>query len=501
MVRVAQSSFAGGTRYHAGRAELARRESAIRARYDNAQTTDENRRAWAPADLLSAKAANSFQVRRTLRTRSRHEVGNNPYLFGVVNSNADDLVDTGPTLQLYTADAAYNRAVEAAWNEWCAEVELTEKIRTCKIAKSIDGEGFLALKTVEDLEQPVKLYPVDIEADQVTTPAPGNLAEMWVDGLTLHPVTGQPTHYHVLKNHPGDYWFPDFNPLSADKIQKRHVIHWFQKWRPGQVRGVPVFTSSLDLFSELRAFRKAVLANAQIAASLTALLETEAPANTDGATDAEGDEDANGNQVAPFSKVPITRGMMTSLPAGFKMSGFDPKQPQTTYEMFQEKCLGEAIRPLAYPLNLALGTSMKFNFSSAKLDHINYRSALRIERDQCAKLVLERVFRAWFEEAVLCGAIPVGTGLAVPAHEWHWPGFESIDPQVDAQTDALRLAGGTQTLREFWARRGKDWRDVLEQLKVEADELTKLGLTFGDVVKRSVNQTENVEDTEAANAA
>ncbi|HEY1186931.1 MAG TPA: phage portal protein, partial [Gemmata sp.] len=167
-------------------------------------TTPENQRVWWSVDNLSAKAANSYSVRRTLRSRSRHEVSNNPYLYGVVNSNADDLIDTGPTLQVRTKSAAFNRAVESAWNEWCAEVNLTEKLRTCKLAKGVDGEGFLILKTVSDLESPVKLYPVDVEADQVTTPAPG-LNEMWVDGLTLHPVTGQPTHYHVLKHHPGDY--------------------------------------------------------------------------------------------------------------------------------------------------------------------------------------------------------------------------------------------------------------------------------------------------------
>lgn len=495
MIQVARGSFAGGSRpAHAG-GDVGRRMAAIQARYDNAQTTDENRRQWAMVDYLSAKSANSFQVRRQLRNRSRYEVGNNPYLYGVCNSNADDLVGSGgPTLQIKTASAKYNRDVEESWKRWCDEVDLGEKLRTCKLAKTVDGEGFLVLKTVEDLEHPVKLYPVDVEADQVTTFAPATLSELWVDGLTLHPVTGRPTHYHVLKNHPGDYFFAELNPMATEKLPARHVIHWFSKFRAGQVRGVPVFTSSLDLFGELRSFRKAVLANAQIAASLTALLETEAPANTDPGADDEGEA------VLPFKSTPITRGMMTTLPSGFKMSGFDPKQPQTTYEMFQEKCLGEAIRPLAYPLNLALGTSQKFNFSSSKLDFIGYRNSLTTERDQCAKVVLERIFRAWFEEAVLAGAIPVGNGLTVPAHEWHWPGFESIDPLNDAQTDANRIANGTLTLREFWGKRGQDWKDVLAQLKAEMEEITRLGLTFGDVVKRSVSQTET-QDAEPANAA
>ena len=466
----------------------------VRARYDNALTTPENQRNWWGADWLSAKSANNFQVRRQLRIRSRYEVANNPFLFGVVHSNALDLIDTGPTLQVYTADAGYNRAVEESWRQWCAEVGFTEKLRTAKLAKTIDGEGFLVLKTVEDLEHPVKLYPCDIEADQVTTPAPKDLGELWVDGLTLHPVTGLPTEYTVLKHHPGDYYFPDFSPLAVERIKARWIIHWFLKTRPGQVRGVPIFTPSLDLFTELRAYRRAVLSAAELAADFAAVLEQD---RETGAYDTSDDTDS---EMEAFKRVPIDRRMMTTLPPGAKMSQFDPKQPTTTYEMFQEKALGEACRPLSYPLNLALGTSQKFNFSSAKLDHINYRNALSTERRDCDAVVLNRVFRAWFEEAVLTGAIPVGGGLNPPPHEWHWPGFEPLDPVADAQADHERRSHGTLTDREFWARRGHDWRDVYVQLEAERKEREKRALEFGEPVTRSQTETATTDNTQDAEA-
>lgn len=467
----------------------------VQARYDNATTTTENSRAWVGVDYLSPKAANSFQVRRTLRMRSRYEVSNNPFLFGICHSNADDLIDTGPTLQVYTADARYNRAVEASWRQWCAEVDLVAKLRTAKLAKSVDGEGFLVLKTVEDQEHPVKLYPVDVEADQVTTPAPRDLGELWVDGVVLHPVTGRPVEYSVLKHHPGDFFFPDFNPLKVEWLKARHVVHWFQQTRPGQVRGVPVFTPSLDLFTELRAFRKATLGAAEIAAEYAAVLEQ------DREIGAGADPDADDSEYAAFERVPTARRMMTMLPPGVKLSQLKSEHPTTTYEMFQTLCLAEACRPLAYPLNLALGTSQRFNFSSAKLDHINYRNALHVERDQCARVVLERLFAAWFEEAVLAGAVPAGGGLAAPAHEWHWPGFEPVDPLSDAQTDAQRIAAGTLTLQEFWARRGQDWRDVLVQLRAEKALLDAYGLAYGDVVTRTVSEQPRPAPEEPASAA
>ena len=476
-------------------AASAAQQGRIRARYENATTTPDNARSWSWVDYYSAKSANDYATRRTLRTRSRHELVNNPFLFGVCNSNADDLIDTGPTLQVLTPDAAYNRAVERSWSEWWTEVGGVEKLRTQKLAKTVDGEGFLVLRTVEDLEHAVKLYPCETEADQVTSPAPGMLGDFYLDGVAHHRVTGRPISYTVLKTHPGDFFFPGFNPLAADVIPARHVIHWFPKFRPGVIRGIPVFTSSLDLFAELRAFRKAVLKNAQIAASFTAMM-TQNP--TTGAVDDE-DEDA---EYQAFKRVPIDPGMLTSLPPGAAVTGFDARQPQTTYEMFQSRCLAEACRPLCYPLNLALGTSKDSNFSSAKLDHNNYRSSLRIERDGCNVAVLGRIFREWHAEAVLCGAVPFppSGGLTPPDHEWHWPGFEPLDPVVDATAEHDRLAHGTLTYREFWARRGYDWRDVMAQQAAEREELERLDLTFGDPVTRSVSETTDEEEPDTAAA-
>ncbi len=466
----------------------------VRGQYDNARTTPENVRQWASVDYLSAKSANSAGIRRTLRNRSRYEVSNNPFLFGILNNNADDLVgDVGPTLQITTDDDAYNRMVEALWLEWSQEVELTEKIRSLKLAREVDGEGFLFLKSVPELEGPVKLFPLDIEADQVTTPAPANLTQLWIDGLTLHPATGRPISYHVLKSHPGDFFFPNLNPMEAEEVPAQNVIHWFRKFRPGQVRGVPVFTSSLDLFTELRAFRRAVLGAAEIAADFAAVLEQD---RVLGANNVDDDDD----EYTPFKRTPISRKMMTMLPPGTKLSQLDAKHPSTTYEMFQQVCLGEACRPLSYPLNLALGTSQKFNFSSAKLDHTNYRGSITTERGQCEAKALNRLFRQFFTEAVLCGALPrriPGNGL--PPHEWHWPGFEPLDPVADATADHERLAHGTDTYRRFWASRGRDWRDMLKQQADERKEITRLNLEFGDPVKRTQTETENnTEPTKGA---
>src|SRR3989339_1207665 len=81
----------------------------IRARFASAETSENNRRHWAFADSLSADAAATSDVRRTLRNRARYEVANNSYARGIVLTLANDAIGTGPRLQMLTDNAEANR--------------------------------------------------------------------------------------------------------------------------------------------------------------------------------------------------------------------------------------------------------------------------------------------------------------------------------------------------------------------------------------------------------
>jgi capsid protein len=130
---------------------------AIRARYDAAVTNDDNRRHWANADGLSANAANSAEVRRVLRNRARYEVANNSYARGIVLTLANDVIGTGPRLQMLTDDAEANRRIEQAFAAWAKAVSLADKLRTMRMARAHDGEAFAVLTSNPKLPTPVQL--------------------------------------------------------------------------------------------------------------------------------------------------------------------------------------------------------------------------------------------------------------------------------------------------------------------------------------------------------
>ena len=250
------------------------RAGAVRARYDAAVTTEDNRRHWAHADALSADAAASSDVRRTLRNRARYEVANNSYARGIVLTLANDTVGTGPRLQLLTDSDAINRQVEREFDLWAQEVGLAEMLRTMRMARAQDGEAFAILANNPVLDHPVKLDLRLIEADQVTSPLRHLADDHEVDGIVLDR-HGSPAAYQVLKEHPGgNSWAfsQDFMTIPATDM-----IHVFRQERPGQHRGVPEITPALPLFAQLRRYTLAVLSAAETAADLAGILYTDTP--------------------------------------------------------------------------------------------------------------------------------------------------------------------------------------------------------------------------------
>ncbi|MCA9090822.1 MAG: phage portal protein, partial [Planctomycetaceae bacterium] len=155
----------------------------IKAKYDAAATTDENRRHWRNADDLSANAANNAEVRRLLRIRSRYEVANNSYAKGLVLTLAHDTVGTGPRLQMLTPDNSVNRRIEQEFSQWCRTVRLAEKLRTMRMARAADGEAFALLTDNQALPSAIKLDVQLVECDQVTTPDLSLNALRAIDGI------------------------------------------------------------------------------------------------------------------------------------------------------------------------------------------------------------------------------------------------------------------------------------------------------------------------------
>lgn len=444
----------------------------VRARYDAAEVNDENRKLWAPADGLSARAANSPDVRARLRNRARYEAANNGYASGMAATLANDTIGTGPRLQVLADDDDANRIVADAFEGWTAAVGLAEKLRTMRRSRVVDGESFALLTHNPRLPTPVQLDLDLVEADQVATPDLWIFDAQAVDGIRYDRYKN-PIEYHVLKEHPGE----SLRITTGDEYERVPadlVLHWFRADRPGQARGVPDITPALPLYALLRRYTLAVLAAAETAADFAAVLYSDLPA------------DAEGLEGEPFETLEITRRMMTTLPAGWKMGQFQSDQPTTTYQMFKREILSEIARCLNMPYNVAAGDSSGYNYSSGRLDHQTYYKSISVDQYHLETAILDRVLSAWLREARLlsdAGQLDPALSAALDRiagplpHLWHWDGREHVDPTKEAAAQETRLSSHTTTLADEWARQGHDWRAKLRQRADELRLMRELGIT------------------------
>lgn len=441
-------------RMEAAIAEWQNRYAEIRARYDAAQNTDEFSKYWANADRYDADSAHSKEVRHTLMSRSRYEVGNNGYSDGIAQTYSTHLVGTGPVLRMQTGSEGFNRLVENQWWLWTKAVSFRRKLWCLAHAKHTDGEGFGILRRNPRVRHPINLDVVLYEADQIQTPYLPFNEQNRIDGIKFDEF-GNPLWYELLKEHPGATGRIGFG-FETEQIPANLVLHWFKLRRPGQHRGVAECASTLNTGAAARRWREATLAAAETAADFSIFLRTQFQPNED-----------EMQYAADFSTQEITKRMMTALPAGYDPFQMKAEQPTATYEAFHKALVNEQARAKNMPYNVAACDSSSYNYSSGRLDHQTYYGALDVDREDCNDQVLDPLFETWFELAVLrfgwLGGNPEVVSPMARAHVWDWPKHRVADVEAEANANETGLKSGQVFLHEIYADAGKDLEDEIEK--------------------------------------
>jgi len=418
----------------------------IRAKFDLAQTTSQNRNHWANADGLSARASVSAAVRRVVRMRSRYEAENNSWYSGIIQTAANHIVGNGPRLQVLTENADGNARLERAWRRWASMIDLADIVRMCVSTYWRDGEVFL-MRASKLRNRPYTLDLRLIEADQVGNPMFASVYNdpFTDDGIRFDRSTNE-LSFHVFDHHPGSH-IP-VSTLTGEWYSADEVLHLFRAERPGQTRGIPRATPALQMLPIMRRQEMATLYTAESAANFGMYMKTNSSAVTPAS-----------NASADFSEHELARNMLTILPEGWEIGQVESKQPGPQYEGFQRQCLMSFSRCTQMPYGLAAGTSKDSNFSSFKGDIKQiWEPEVLVEQNRIEHAVIERVFGWFLEDAIyvtgLLDAMPLTGDID---HRWHWPPLPELDAVDAATAAATRLATGQSTLTQEHARRGQDW--------------------------------------------
>lgn len=448
------------------------RYAQAKASYDAARNGDEYKRIWANADRYDADSAHSRSVRLDLISKSRYEIGNNGFSDGIAQTSATDLIGVGPTLRMQTGSEGFNRMVEREWFFWCQAVKFRRKLWCMAHAKHSDGEAFGVIRRNPNVSHPIGIDFVLHEAEQCSTPDLDILDENYIDGIKFDEF-GNPIWYDFLRRHPGRTSGLLLDP-TPERVPARFVLHWFKLRRPGQHRAVPECASTLNTGAQSRRWRESTLTAAETAAMYTLFLEAGfSPDETAG--------------VDPMSTLEIEKGMMTTLPDGYKLSQMDAKFPTTGHAEFNKSLINEQARPKSMPYNKAACDSSSYNYASGRLDHQTYYAQLDVDREDCNDLVLDPLFSVWFDFAVIhfgwLGGDPRAISAAAKSHVWDWPKHRVADVESEANANRTQLISGQKFLPRLFSDAGMDLQDEMQSAA------TAFGVSVEEIQKRLLDIT------------
>jgi lambda family phage portal protein len=428
-------------------------------RWEAAKTDRLNQAQWKDVtgaslntDLLSDLA--------TIRARAAHEVSRNPTLEGVITTHAIDIVgESGPSLNVQSADPQYNARLEEFVRDWFRAPEASGQISIAGVlslwvrALWIDGEFLGRFVTDPAQDGPITTRLLCLHASRLDTPPQFSGDPSVTLGIRRNEF-GRPTQYYLNAADPRDSWggISGFEPVPPDI-----VVHKFIVQEPGQARGVPWLAPSLQAIADLRDYDVQVLDAARQAADFAVFWYTDNP------------------QVEPLilnESAEIERRMQQTGPPGWKPMGLQPTQPTTMYVDYRKERLREIGRPVGMPLMAVRLAADEHNYSSARFDGKVYGRALQFV-DRLLSEGLSQCVDVIAREAELAGLLPPRPRKVVCL--WTWPKLDHVDPEKEGRAIAIRLVTGESSFSEILAESGKDIDSHLQRLKRDNEALRRAG--------------------------
>lgn len=434
----------------------------------------------------------------TLRDRCRDLNRNDPVASGATETMGLNIVGRGlkPQSRIraeylgVTEERAREliRQAELIWQEWTPRADAGnrlnfDEIQFVALRKIIEDGETLALPVMgTESWRSIKRCVELIEADRLQGDT--------IDGTGIKKgKRGEPVSYSIRKADSTD----TVNISAFDKNGRPKILHVFHTKRPGQSRGYPFFAPVVGYFKDLADYLEAEVVAARVAACL-AVFVTKQDAYTT-AYNISTDTDASGNRIQE-----IEPGLVGYLEPGEGINVVDPKRPGDTFPSFVETILRHIGIALNMPYEILVKDFSKTNYSSARAALLEGRRMFTTWRNWFSAKFCQPIYDLVLEEAYLRGLFDAPdfyknrseyTRAAWIGGGWGW-----VDPVKEVEASRKAIDYGLSTLAEEAAGQGRDWEEVLEQIRREQEKVDMLGVK----VSRSGSKQEQ-GDTDNANSS
>ncbi|MEK6531265.1 MAG: phage portal protein [Deltaproteobacteria bacterium] len=442
---------------------------------------------WMPANQdINAIIRGSSNI---LRGRARQLVRDFPYFNRAINNLVNYSVGNGIIFQSRVSDASgkYDkRAIQQIEDavSWAAEdMDVSGKLHYCEMERlgkrqDVESGELLFVKTfIKDPKRYIPFCLQAYEADWLTSSyAEVNQGNQVDQGIEYESQTGRVAAYHFAV--PSGYCAGSLGSTKSVRIPAEYVIHNFQTLRPGQLRGVSPFATAILIAHDLGDFLDAEIDGAKMAAKYLAFVTT--------------------SDMAGFQQVRVSDDAST----GQKIEDMENAiieylRPGETVNIASHNRPGDSFTPFTkFILRMvAVSTDTTYELLTSDYEGINYSNLRGIRNDYSVMIkphsmrhilhMSKPVVETIITQAVLAGKIDLPGFWRNPRHYFKGaytpPGMESIDLLREGKAWIEQIDARLRSPQEVAAARGRDFEEILDEIK-EAEEMMKeRGLTMKQV--------------------
>jgi lambda family phage portal protein len=412
----------------------------------------------------------------TLRNRTRDLVQNDTYGNNALRSLQNNIIGTGIVPRIKAKNEKDTQLLQDLWDSWADKI-------TC----AYDGRGtFYGLQSLatraaaesgeilvrrrrpsagDGLQVPLQLEL--LEPDHIDTWREGVVEGSATGNFIVQGVEfdsrGKRTAYHLFKQHPGDALWGLRNSLSPVRIDASEILHMFDTWRPGQVRGIPWFAPALVKFHDLSQYSDFNLQRQKIAAAFAGFVQ-----------DQEALDDLSSTSKKT-KKLPdeIRSGALMKLPPGKTITFPNTPIPNGYQEVMRVDLRGAA-SGLGMPYEELTGDYSGVNFSSGRMGWLSYYRNINAWRwFMVIPFFCDPVFEWWREAAIVAG-YPAEGAIAT----WTPPRRDMIDPVQESNAQIIQVRGGLKSRSEVIRENGDDPNKVVQEIADDNKKADELGLVL-----------------------
>jgi lambda family phage portal protein len=404
-----------------------------------------------------------------------------------------------------TLDDETGAEIDHLFNIWAMEQADSEcelaipEIQSVSLSEAVEvGETFIVEVNDNNKNRIIPLCYQILESEQINSTMNG----LTSDGGKIKrgiefDSRGRRVAYHFWTQHPYDL------VLSAQdtiRVPDERIIHYYEKTRPSQSRGVTWFASILQAMRDLGHYVGDEMKAARIGALFTVAIKRAAGMGTGlGFGEVGADEtDLQGNPLEYLGP-----GIIADIGKDDDIVQINPNRPNSNAEPWIKLILSTMANGLGMSYLGLTRDTRESSFSAARFAQAGDKLFFKAIQGRFGRREVLPIRQRAVAQMIALGKISSLSPRQFQQNRHLWlstrilpPGWEEIQVGEEVKAAVERIRAGFSTLQEECAGRGKNYRRILRQRARELALIKELDLDLSTNYPGNVNSTSTPPPTE-----